>query len=322
MRFNRPSVAATVTGTAVAVTAVLLLGPVTRGSFAEEQTSKIAVLMSHDAPPYAAALKGFQERLARDGVQAQYDVVVLRGDPLDSGEAVERITRNGAHLLYTLGAVATEAVIDAQLETPLVACLLLTAADLAKLPRATGVTLEVPVETQFQWLRRFLPKAARIGVLYNVEENQTRIDAAVRAARDLGFTLSARPIETPRDIPDALNRLAADVDVLWGLPDHLVLSPETAKPLLLFSLRNRIPFVGMSAAWAKAGALYALDRDYADLGAQCGDLALRVLKGQPPDSLPPGSPRTLRYAINLKTARHMKIALPEPLVRGAAEVFE
>jgi putative ABC transport system substrate-binding protein len=138
----------------------------------------------------------------------------------------------------------------------------------------------------------------------------------------MGLTLFAQAIETPRDIPGALNRLAGAVDVLWGLADHVVLSPETAQPLLLFSLRNRIPFVGLSASWAKAGALYALDRDYGDLGAQCGELAMAILDGRPPESLPPASPRKVVYAINLKTARHMKITLPDGLVRGAAEVFE
>jgi putative ABC transport system substrate-binding protein len=322
MRFECPSVVATAKITLVVTTAALVLGMATQSLSADERTPRIAVLMSREAPPYESALKGFQQQLERDGVQAHYDVVVLRGNPVESAEAVDRVARNGPHLLYSLGAVATQAVIDAKLEMPLVACLLLTASDLEKLPRATGVTLEVPVETQFQWMQRFLPKATRIGVLYNAEENQIRIDAAVRVAHDLGLTLSALPIATPRDIPNALSRLANEVDVLWGLPDHLVLSPETAQALLLFSLRNRIPFVGMSTAWAKAGALYALDRDYTDLGAQCGDLALRVLKGQPPDSLPLASPRILRYAINLKTARHMKITLPEPLVRGAADRFE
>lgn len=148
------------------------------------------------------------------------------------------------------------------------------------------------------------------------------MNAAAHVAREMGLTMAARPIETPREIPAALNHLANQVDVVWGLPDHVVLSPETAKPLLLFSLRNRIPFVGLSTSWAKAGALYALDRDYTDLGAQCGEVAMAILNGRPPESLSVASPRKVLYAINLQTARRMKITLPDHLVRGAAEVFE
>lgn len=308
--------------TIVAAATAVLLVPATTSSSADREPPKIAVLVSHDAPPYQAALKGFQELLARKGVNVSYDIHSLRADPGESVRAVRHIEQSGVRLVYTLGAFATEAVIDAQIEAPVVACLLLNTADLKKVPRAAGVALELPVETQFQWLRRLLPRATRVGVLFNPKENQERVDAAARAARQMGLTLSAQAIETPRDIPGALDRLADEVDVLWGLPDHVAISPETAKPLLLFSFRNRIPLVGLSTSWAKAGALYALDRDYPDLGAQCGDMAAMILGGRSPDSILPASPRKIIYAVNLKTARHMKITIPDALVRGASDVFE
>src|SRR5574341_1071741 len=321
MGFEFPGVGAAAS-VAVATTAVILLGPVSAVSAADVQGPNIAVLMSHDAPPYQAALKGFQEHLAQSGVQARYEVYMLRGDPVESARAMQHITRNEPRLVYTLGAFATEAVIDAGIDVPLTACLLLNSADIRKAPRGAGVGLEIPVDVQFQWLQRVLPHAKRVGVLFNPNENRDKVDAASRAARAVGLTLFAHAIDAPRDIPEALNRMAKEVDVLWGLPDHIALSPETAEALLLFSLRNRIPFIGLSASWAKAGALYALDRDYADLGKQCGELARDILDGRPPESLPPASPRKVVYAINLRTALHMKVTGPEALIRGASEVFE
>lgn len=294
----------------------------TEAPAADIRTPKIAVLISHDAPPYQSALTGFREFLARHEVQPHYDVYALRGDAGEADRAVRDIKRNGVQLVYTLGAYATEAAVHAQIDVPLTACLLLNSADVKKTPRAAGVSLEIPVETQFQWLQRFLPNARRVGVLFNPKENQHRVDVAARVAREMGLTLAARPIATPRDIPAALNHLVHEADVVWGLPDHVVLSPETAEPLLLFSLRNRIPFVGLSAPWAKAGALYSLDRDYADLGAQCGEMAMAILGGRSPESLLPASPRRILYSINLQTARHMKLTVSDHLVRGAEEVFE
>jgi putative ABC transport system substrate-binding protein len=103
--------------------------------------------------------------------------------------------------------------------------------------------------------------------------------------------------------------------------DELVLTPQTAKHILLFSFQNRIPFVGLSTAWVKAGAVYALDWDYTDLGMQCGEMALKVLQGTAINTLPPVIPRKVVYALNQKTARHMKIEIAETLVHGAREVF-
>ncbi|MCA9452115.1 MAG: hypothetical protein KC584_05745, partial [Nitrospira sp.] len=67
----------------------------------------------------------------------------------------------------------------------------------------------------------------------------------------------AKQVETPQELPDALDSLPGNADVLWGFTDSVVFSPETVKGILLFSFRNRIPFVGLSTSWVKAGAVYA-----------------------------------------------------------------
>jgi putative ABC transport system substrate-binding protein len=158
-------------------------------------------------------------------------------------------------------------------------------------------------------------------VIYNPTENQHRIEAASRVALGLRLKLESQPVSDTRELPTALETLAKKIDVLWGVVDDLVLTPQTAKHILLFSFQNRIPFVGLSTAWVKAGAFYALDWDYTDLGMQCGEMALKVLQGTPIKALPPVGPRKVVYALNQKTARHMKIEIAETLVHGAREVF-
>ena len=125
-----------------------------------------------------------------------------------------------------------------------------------------------------------------------------------------------------QDLADALDYVAEHIDVLWGVADKTVLSSRTAKSLLLFSYRNRIPFVGLSAAWTKAGALYALDRDYEDIGKQCGEMALKILQGATPQDLPPVSPRRVTYSLNLKVAQHMKVDIDGQLIQGATHVIQ
>src|SRR5262249_51808249 len=156
----------------------------------------------------------------------------------------------------------------------------------------------------------------------NPRENQDKITEATKVARNLGLKLVAREVETPQALPDALDSLAKEADVLWGVTDQMVLSPQTAEPILLFSFRNRIPFTGLSTSWVQAGALYALDRDYSDLGTQCGEIALKVLQGTKASSLPPASPRKVTYALNLKTAQQMKVEIPQSLIDGAQQVFK
>jgi putative tryptophan/tyrosine transport system substrate-binding protein len=137
----------------------------------------------------------------------------------------------------------------------------------------------------------------------------------------MGLEIVARRVASPAEIPAALNALSSTADALWGIADDVVLTPETARAMILASLRTRIPFVGMSMQWAKAGAVYALDRDYADLGAQTADLAVRLLDGAPARAPEVIRPRKVTYALNMRSAELMKIAIPATAVRGALEVF-
>jgi putative ABC transport system substrate-binding protein len=185
----------------------------------------------------------------------------------------------------------------------------------------TGVTLDFPLETQFMMLRRFLPEERFVGVLYNPQENGDLIPNASKHANKHKFILVAEEVVLPRDLPAAMDKLVDEVDVLWSVTDRTVMRPQTARQILLFSYRNRIPLVGLSSKWVKSGALYSLDRDYEDIGAQCGEMAIKVLNGSSVDTIPPETPRKLLYSINLKTARHMKLKLPDSLINNASNLY-
>jgi putative ABC transport system substrate-binding protein len=234
---------------------------------------------------------------------------------------LQDVKQGGVAVLLTLGTAATQRARQDITTVPIVAGLVLSADEFKGAPNMSGVTLDFPVALQLDWLRRFLPTAKTIGVIYNPRENQQRIEAARRVAHELGLKLESQQVSDTRELPTALETLARKIDVLWGVVDELVLTPQTAKHILLFSFQNRIPFVGLSTAWVKAGAVYALDWDYTDLGMQCGEMALKVLQGTAINTLPPVIPRKVVYALNQKTARHMKIEIAETLVHGAREVF-
>ena len=156
-----------------------------------------------------------------------------------------------------------------------------------------------------------------MGVLYDPTLNEQTVDVAETLASGLHLKFESEIVATPRDLRSAMDQLGRRVEVIWGIPDATVLSRQTAQQVLLFSFRQKIPFVGLSAEWVKAGALYALERDYQDLGAQAGGLAVKTLRGTPPRALPPQTPRTVLYDINLKTAQQLKITLPADVIDGA-----
>jgi len=305
--------------TIFATVLIVLLGAV-RAMAAGE--ARIAVFVSYDAPPMEEALAGFKESLARQGITAVYELYPLQEASGQNRRRPAAVREDRTRLILALGSLALETAGREAAGIPVVAGMVLREADIRGGRGVTGVFLEFPLETQLAWLRHLMPDARRIGVVFNPAENRDTIEAADRIASRMGLELLAREVATPLELPGALESLANRADVLLGISDNVVVTPQTARSLLLFSFRNRIPFIGLSTAWVKAGAFYALDRDYRDIGRQCAELAAKVLAGADPASLAPVPPRRVTYSLNLKTAEQMKMQIPSSLSKAAEQLFQ
>jgi putative ABC transport system substrate-binding protein len=273
--------------------------------------ARIVVIGSQEKTPYRLFVEGFRGFLGKREPGLEYDEAAMRADG-----------KGDASLLLTLGPATLRSVLEQEPATPVIAGLTRDRQLLESHAGVTGVVLEYGAEIQLAWIKRILPDYRTIGVLYNPEKSAVRIAAAKKAAAKLGLNLVAQAVDSPKELPVAMESLFRRVDVLWGITDPVVLSRKTAKAILLTSFRNKVPFVAPSPAWVKAGALYSLNFDYRDLGVQSGEIALDVLQGRQIASIPLQEPREVRYTLNLRTAQHMRLKLPGALVNGADRVFK
>lgn len=283
---------------------------------------KVVIVLSQDSSPYIEMVKGFRTSLAGAGVQAEVEIHNLKGNSKNAWNLLRPFKNEPPTMFVTVGSLATQAILAEHEEVPVIASLTAHLEKLRKKGNLTGVDLEFSLESQFEIMRRILPELATVGVLYSPKENQETIDAAQNFAKKIGMKLVPKLVDAPRDIPDALESLTNNVDLLWGITDQVVVSPQTAEPILLFSFRNKIPFAGLSTPWVKAGSLYALERDYVDIGAQCAEIAVKVLNKAVPRTIHVIPPRKLLFSINLKTAHSMKIELPQRIIDSASHVFQ
>ena len=283
---------------------------------------RITILMTQQSDTYQDVRKGFQQYLDKKGIAVEYDIRNFEGPAQKTDMILQAMKATHPSLVLTLGSPATEAVIREVKNIPIIAGMIMNETELTKAENATGIVLEFPLQTHISWIQKLLPDKKTIGALFNSRENTGTIEQARQIIEDSGLTFYAKQVETPQELPDALDSLPGNADVLWGLTDSVVFSPETVKGILLFSFRNRIPFVGLSTSWVKAGAVYALDRDYVDIGVQCGELAEQVLKGVNIHTLKPQSPRKVLYALNLTSTNHMHLNFSDGVIRGAHHVFE
>ncbi len=282
----------------------------------------VAVLVSGKDASYEETLKGFLGSLTRQSVDATYEVHKLGGNAAAAPRAITTVKKGGAKLVLTLGELATDAAVKEITDIPIVASMVVRTDTLKKASNVTGVGLEFPVEVQASWMQILLPKAKTIGVIFNPDENQKHVEAAKRILQNMGLKLVAQEVRSPQDVPRAVEGLIMQkVDAVWGMADSIAMNLKNAKTILPVLNRSNLPLIGPSPAWAKEGALYSLDWDYGDLGAQAGGMAVSILKGTPPSAVPAASARKVLYVLNLKTAQDLKIDFSEQIMRGARTTF-
>src|SRR5437764_9243516 len=84
----------------------------------------------------------------------------------------------------------------------------------------------------------------------------------------------------PSQLLESLQSLKDQVDLVLCFPDAALYNSATIKPLVLASLRYRLPLIGFSESFARAGAVLAVYPDFVDMGARAADLIQRMLNGQ------------------------------------------
>jgi putative tryptophan/tyrosine transport system substrate-binding protein len=284
-------------------------------------SDRIAVVLSSKETPFEETLNGIRASLSKQDADADFEVIQLEGVAAKAGPALQQAKKNGTKLIVTLGSLATDAAVHEISDLPIVAALILRDDSLKKAPNLTGVALEFPLEIQIHWIQTLLPNAKTVGVVFNPEENQKRVDAAGRILSGKGMKLAAKEVRSQQDVTSAVEGLGKQADVVWGIADSVAFTSQMARNVLLLSFKNNVPVIGLSPAWVKAGALYSLEWDYADMGAQAGEMAAKILKGTAPSSIAPAPPRKVYYVLNLKTAQQMKITFTEKILKGAHQTF-
>lgn len=301
--------------------AVAVPGLAATATSSQRSLPRVALVRSSKAAPIEEAARAITEGLQRQPPRVEVLSYLL---PQDNGteELFAQIRQAQPDLVLTLGTRATNAAMAHRLDgVPLVFSMVLHPQQAGiEGPGVTGITLEVAPDQQFQLLRRLLPRARTVGVLYDPQRTGVVVEQARQAASRFGFRLETEKVAGPPEALRAVDRLARRVDVLWALPDSSVFTPLTTGPIQLQALQRRIPVLGLSTSHARTGALAALTPDYTDVGRQTTELVRRVIAGGGARAIPVARPRKVGVVLNARTARRLGIALDPGVTKQAIEV--
>lgn len=279
--------------------------------------------------------EGFLKGLAEEGFEEGKNLTVMYENSQADGGTASQIINNfiskKADLICAIATPMAQAayggakkenipVIYTAVTDPVAAAL--ANEDGTPVGEITGTSDKLPVEKQLEMIRKILPEAKTIGILYSTSEvnSEAAIAEYKKAAPDYGFEIVEGAVTAPADIPLVTDSLLEKVDCLNNLTDNTVVS---SLPMILDKAgKKNVPVFGSEVEQVKIGCLASMGLDYVDLGIQTGKMAAQVLKGEKKAS-------ELNFQVieeaafygNSKVAETLGITLPSDLTDSAAELF-
>ena len=158
------------------------------------------------------------------------------------------------------------------------------------------------ISTQINLIKRVLPKAKTIGILYTQSEPNSVVqkDEAKRLLEEKGFTVVEKTILDSNNVKAAAESLMAEVDMVFVPTDNIISSTmETVKQV---SIKHKVPVFGGSTEMIAVGGLYNYGTNYEELGRQTARMLIRVLKGEKPENIAVELPEKLELHTNQEMA--------------------
>jgi putative ABC transport system substrate-binding protein len=168
---------------------------------------------------------------------------------------------------------------------------------------------------ELEMLKEVLPRATRIGVLWNptTPSHTPGLDSVKAASQKLGLALHMASAATADEFEAALASMAqASVDGFLVVPSPLTVM-QSAR-LAELALRFRLPGMFSAKENVEAGGLMSYGVDRNDLARRAALYIDKILKGAKPGDLPVEQASKYELVINLKTAKALGVEIPPTLL--------
>lgn len=184
----------------------------------------------------------------------------------------------------------------------------------------TGISDRLPVTDQLALIRKLLPDAKTIGIMYSTAEanSVSTIEVYKAEAPGYGFEIEAIGIASEAEVSQAADVLTSRVDCISNMTDNTVVSALAV--VLDKAAAAGIPVFGSEEEQVKNGCIASAGLDYVELGKQAGIMAARVLSGESIDSIPYETIKESKLTVNPDVAAKLGIAIPDEVLTAAEAV--
>jgi putative ABC transport system substrate-binding protein len=318
--------AQTLAGGAVALTLLT-------GAAQAADTVSVEVLSIVEHPALDAIRDGVRAELQAAGYEAgknlKWEYQSAQGNTGTAAQIARKFVGDNPSVIVAIATPTAQAVVAATKTVPVVYSGVTdpVAAQLVSTwepsgSNVTGVSDKLPLDKQIALIKRVVPGAKNVGMVYNPGEANSVV--VVKAFKQLlaaqGMALKEAAAPRTVDIGPAAKSLIGKVDVIYTSTDNNVVSAYES--LVKVATEAKIPLVASDTDSVKRGAIAALGIDYSDLGHQTGKIVLRILKGEKPGTIASQTSDKLQLFVNPGAAEKQGATLAADLLKDATEIIK
>ena len=293
---------------------------------AADKVYKIGVTQISDHPSLDNCREGFIQGLKNEGFtegdNLEIEYIGAQDDMAKNTQIAQNFANSKKDLVCGIATPSAQALyaacIDKNIPVIFNAVSDPVAANLAKsateaLPGISGVSDQLPVEAQLKLIRKVLPEAKKIGILYSTGEanSVSTLKTYKELAPTYGFEIVEKGISKKADIPAAADVILNEVDCITNMTDNTVVSSLAI--ILDKANAKNIPIFGSEEEQVSNGCIACAGLDYVQLGIQAGEIAGKVLKGADISTLPYETLTESSVAVNDEVAAKLGITIPDDI---------
>lgn len=323
-------------GLSLVLTMSMLTGCGTKEDFAtmgKDGAIKIGVsqFVTHDA--LDASYKGFVDGLSEagyvDGENIKIDYQNASGDQSNCTTIAQKLVTDDNDLILAIATNAAQACANATSEIPI---LITAVTD----PEATGLVESneapggnvsgtsdlTPVAEQMKLLKRILPEAKKVAILYCSSEVNSQIQAemAVKEAENLGLEAVHATVSASTEIQQVIESLIDKVDAIYAPTDNMIASGMAT--VAMIANENNLPVIVGEEGMLSEGGLATYGINYYELGKQTAAQAVKIIENKAKiESMPIEyiNADNVKLKINEEVATQLGVTFPDDVLAEAKQ---
>ena len=289
----------------------------------------VCQLVTHDA--LDASYKGFVDGLNESGYVDgdKIDYQNASGDQSNCTTIAQKLVTDDNDLILAIATNAAQACANATSEIPI----LITAVtdpqatglvDSNEKPggNVTGTSDLTPVAEQMKLLKRILPEANKVAILYCSSEVNSQIQAEIaeKEATNLGLEVVHATVSTSSEIQQVVESLIGKVDAIYAPTDNMIASGMAT--VAMIANENNLPIIVGEEGMLTEGGLATYGINYYELGKQTAAQAVKIIKGEAKiEEMPIEYINSEKVAlkVNEEVATQLGIVIPDEVLAEAGK---